>query len=98
MHGRAVVVTADPDDILRLASAMPAVRIVTRSARWHRDLACWELCDRSRARMEPPSGEVTHSSRVALLGVLPGIAIAVGLSILNVFRRAWWPYDTELGR
>ena len=35
---------------------------------------------------------------VALLGVLPGIAIAVGLSILNVFRRAWWPYDTILGR
>ena len=35
---------------------------------------------------------------VALLGVLPGIAIAVGLSILNVFRRAWWPYDTVLGR
>src|SRR6266581_2136894 len=35
---------------------------------------------------------------VALLGVLPGIAIAVALSILNVFRRAWWPYDTRLGR
>jgi MFS superfamily sulfate permease-like transporter len=35
---------------------------------------------------------------VALLGVLPGIAIAVTLSILNVFRRVWWPYDTELGR
>ena len=35
---------------------------------------------------------------VALLGVLPGIAIAVALSILNVFRRSWWPYDTELGR
>jgi len=34
---------------------------------------------------------------VALLGVLPGIAVAVALSILNVFRRAWWPYDTELG-
>ena len=32
------------------------------------------------------------------LGVLPGIAIAVALSILNVFRRAWRPYDTELGR
>ena len=29
--------------------------------------------------------------------MLPGIAIAVALSILNVFRRAWWPYDTELG-
>ncbi len=35
---------------------------------------------------------------VALLGVLPGIAIAVALSILNVFRRAWWPYQTTLGR
>jgi MFS superfamily sulfate permease-like transporter len=35
---------------------------------------------------------------IALLGVLPGIAIAVALSILNVFRRAWWPYDTVLGR
>ncbi len=35
---------------------------------------------------------------VALLGVLPGIAIAVALSILNVFRRAWWPYHTVLGR
>jgi high affinity sulfate transporter 1 len=35
---------------------------------------------------------------VALLGVLPGIAIAVCLSILAVFRRAWWPYSTELGR
>jgi hypothetical protein len=33
MHGRAVVATADPDGILRLASAMHAVRIVTRSAR-----------------------------------------------------------------
>src|SRR5206468_319421 len=35
---------------------------------------------------------------VALLGVLPGIAIAVALSVLNVFRRTWWPYQTVLGR
>ena len=35
---------------------------------------------------------------VALLGVLPGIAIAVLLSILNVFRHAWQPYEAELGR
>jgi high affinity sulfate transporter 1 len=35
---------------------------------------------------------------VALLGVLPGIGIAVALSVLNVFRRAWWPYQAELGR
>jgi high affinity sulfate transporter 1 len=35
---------------------------------------------------------------VALVGVLPGIAIAVALSVLNVFRRAWWPYQAVLGR
>jgi len=35
---------------------------------------------------------------VVFLGVLPGIAIAVGLSIGNVFRRAWWPYQAVLGR
>jgi high affinity sulfate transporter 1 len=41
---------------------------------------------------------VTAFLGVALLGVLPGIAVAVGLSILNVFRRAWWPYQTTLGK
>jgi high affinity sulfate transporter 1 len=35
---------------------------------------------------------------VALLGVLAGIAVAVALSILNVFRRAWWPYQARLGQ
>ena len=34
---------------------------------------------------------------VVLLGVLPGIALAVGLSILAVFRRLWSPYRTLLG-
>ena len=33
---------------------------------------------------------------VALLGVLPGIAVAVVLSILWVFRQAWDPYRTVL--
>jgi MFS superfamily sulfate permease-like transporter len=35
---------------------------------------------------------------VALLGVLPGIAVAVAMSVLNVFRRVWWPYQAVLGR
>lgn len=35
---------------------------------------------------------------VALLGVLPGIVVAVALSILNVFRRTWWPHQAVLGR
>ena len=41
---------------------------------------------------------ITAFAGVALLGVLPGIAIAVALSIGNVFRHAWWPYQTVLGR
>jgi high affinity sulfate transporter 1 len=35
---------------------------------------------------------------VVLLGVLPGIAIAIALSVANVFGRMWWPYQTVLGR
>jgi MFS superfamily sulfate permease-like transporter len=41
---------------------------------------------------------ITAFAGVALLGVLPGIAVAVALSIINVFRRAWWPHQTTLGR
>ena len=41
---------------------------------------------------------ITAFAGVALLGVLEGIAVAVALSILNVFRRAWRPYQTTLGR
>lgn len=35
---------------------------------------------------------------VALLGVLQGIAVAILLSIVNIFRRVWWPYQASLGR
>jgi high affinity sulfate transporter 1 len=35
---------------------------------------------------------------VALIGVVQGVAIAVGLSVLAVLWRAWHPYDAVLGR
>jgi high affinity sulfate transporter 1 len=35
---------------------------------------------------------------VALLGVIQGIFIAVGLALLDFIRRAWSPYDAVLGR
>jgi high affinity sulfate transporter 1 len=35
---------------------------------------------------------------VTLLGVLPGIVVAIALSVGNVFRRIWMPYRTTLGR
>ena len=34
---------------------------------------------------------------VVFLGVLPGILTAIALSVVNVFRRVWRPYRTELG-
>jgi high affinity sulfate transporter 1 len=35
---------------------------------------------------------------VALIGVIPGIFLAVGLALLGFIRRAWRPYDAVLGR
>jgi MFS superfamily sulfate permease-like transporter len=40
---------------------------------------------------------MTAFAGVALLGVLPGIVVAITLSVANVFRRAWWPYRATLG-
>jgi high affinity sulfate transporter 1 len=41
---------------------------------------------------------VTAFLGVTLLGVLPGILLAVMLSVANVFRRVWRPYQANLGR
>jgi high affinity sulfate transporter 1 len=35
---------------------------------------------------------------VVIFGVLPGIAFAIGVSLLDVVRRAWRPHDAILGR
>ena len=35
---------------------------------------------------------------VAFLGVLPGIVVAIALSVVNLFRRSWLPYHAVLGR
>ena len=35
---------------------------------------------------------------VTVFGALPGIAVAVGLSLLNFIRHAWRPHDAVLGR
>jgi high affinity sulfate transporter 1 len=50
-----------------------------------------------RVRREEYLLSVAAFLGVVLLGVLPGIALAVALSIGNVFRRAWWPYQAVLG-
>jgi high affinity sulfate transporter 1 len=41
---------------------------------------------------------VASAAGVALIGVLGGIVIAVGLAILQFFERAWRPYSAVLGR
>ncbi len=52
----------------------------------------------SRARRSEFILATTAFLGVALLGVLWGIAVAVGLSLLNFVRRAWRPHDAILGR
>jgi high affinity sulfate transporter 1 len=51
-----------------------------------------------RQRREDFALSIAAVLGVVLLGVLPGIAIAVALSIVAVFRREWWPYQAVLGR
>ncbi len=41
---------------------------------------------------------VSAALGVALLGVLPGIGVAIGLSVLNILWRAWHPYTAVLAR
>jgi high affinity sulfate transporter 1 len=41
---------------------------------------------------------LTAFAGVVLLGVLLGIVVAITLSVANVFRRTWWPYQAILGR
>ncbi len=41
---------------------------------------------------------ITAFLGVTLLGVLPGILLAVMLSVANVFRRVWRPYQAQLGQ
>ena len=76
------------------ATAMPGS---TPSSATPRNAAIPRLNSIRRRRVEFALG-IAAFLGVAILGVLPGIAVAVGLSVLNVFRRLWWPYQAVLGR
>ena len=60
------------------------------------DLA--ELRRLARVRPTEFGLAVTTALGVAFVGVLQGIVIAVVLSVIRVFMRAWAPYSTILGR
>lgn len=51
-------------------------------------------------RLDRPEFVLSAASfaSVVVLGVLPGIAIAIGLSLLDFVRHAWRPHDAVLGR
>ena len=68
-----------------IAAAMSLADIPATVRLWHQRRTEWGI-------------SIAAFLGVALLGVLPGIAVAIALSILNVFRRAWWPYQTRLGQ
>ena len=44
------------------------------------------------------AGRRVRASGVAFVGVLQGIVIAVVLSVVYIFKRAWSPYSTVLGK
>jgi len=55
---------------------------------------------RQLLRVDRPEFVLSLSALLAVvfLGVLPGIAVAVGLSLLDFVRHAWRPHDAVLGR
>ena len=68
-----------------IAAALSLADVAATRRLWHQRRAEWVI-------------SFVAFLGVALLGVLPGIALAIVLSILNVFRRAWWPYQARLGQ
>jgi high affinity sulfate transporter 1 len=68
-----------------IAAALSLADLPATRRLWHQRRSEWLVA-------------ATAFAGVALLGVLPGIAIAVALSVANVFRRVWWSYRARLGR
>jgi len=68
-----------------IAASLSLADLPGTSRLWHQRRSDFFLC-------------VAAFLGVVLVGVLQGIAIAIALSILSVFRRTWWPYQAVLGR
>ncbi|HET6793073.1 MAG TPA: sulfate permease [Acidimicrobiales bacterium] len=73
-----------------LAAVVMAAALSLADIRGTRELFRWRRTEFSLS--------IAAFLAVALLGVLPGIVVAVALSIGNVFRRLWWPNQAVLGR
>ncbi len=89
-----VLLVSAPDLLADLPQPVLAAVVLSAS------LAMADVAGQRRLWKQRPTEfwlAVAAFAAVALLGVLAGIGVAVGLSILNVFRRAWWPYQTVLG-
>ncbi len=76
------------------SSALAAIVIVAAAGLIDLRALLWLL------RVNPVEALLSLSAfvGVALVGVLPGIAIAVGLSLVAFVKQAWRPYRAELGR
>ena len=76
------------------SSALAAIVIVAAAGLIDLRALLWLL------RVNPVEALLSASAfvGVALVGVLPGIAIAVGLSLVAFVNQAWRPYRAELGR
>ncbi len=52
----------------------------------------------ARIRRSALALSIVATAGVILFGVLPGIIIAIALSVLMFFRRSWWPHGAVLGQ
>lgn len=90
-----ILLAAVPELTTNLPTAALAAVVVAAALRIF-DWRSWAVFRRVR-RADFVLSSLAFLS-VAVLGVIPGIGLAVGVSILDFLRRAWRPHDAILGR
>ena len=90
-----VVLVASPSLLSHLPTTALAAVVLTAAVRMV-DLGAWRTF--FRVRRSDFVLSVTAFLAVATLGVIAGIGVAVGVSLLDFVRRAWRPHDAVLGR
>ena len=90
-----LMLVAFPGIVQNLPSAALAAVVISRGVQHARDPGLALLY---RYRRSEFFLSIVCFLGVALVGVIPGIFIAVGLALLGFIERAWRPYDAVLGR
>lgn len=90
-----VVISLAPGLFRNLPSAVLAAVVIAAAMHIFAIGAWWRLLQVRRSEFLLATAAFAS---VALLGPVTGVGVAVGLSLLNVVRRAWMPHTAELVR